>query len=229
MQKILVVEDDQTIAETVELFLKKEGYQTERAADGKRALELWRAFAPDLIVLDIGLPKLDGLEVLKKIRISDVVPVVMLTARAEEIDEILGFGLGADDYITKPFSPRVLIAHIKAVLRRNETVSETEELIRVANIEINNYEVSVRVDDVLLNLTPTEYKLLHHLAKTPGRTVTRLELVEASMPESDALERAVDTHVKNLRQKLDEAGAKDIISTVWGVGYRLSLEAKAIV
>jgi len=229
MQKILIVEDDQTIAETVELFLKKEGYQTERAADGKRALELWRAFAPDLIVLDIGLPKLDGLDLLKKIRISDVVPVVMLTARAEEIDEILGFGLGADDYITKPFSPRVLIAHIKAVLRRNETVSETEELIRVANIEINNYEVSVRVDDVLLNLTPTEYKLLHHLAKTPGRTVTRLELVEASMPESDALERAVDTHVKNLRQKLDEAGAKDVVSTVWGVGYRLSLEAKAIV
>lgn len=225
MQKILIVEDEQTIAETVELFLKKEGYQTERAANGKRGLELWRAFAPDLIILDIGLPELDGLEVLKTIRSTDSVPIVMLTARSEEIDQVLGLGLGADNYITKPFSPRVLVAHIQAMLKRNNQEEDTQDVIRIENIEINNYEMTARVSDTELNLTPTEYKLLHHLAKTPGRVISRWELLEVSMPESDALERVVDTHVKNLRQKLDEAGAKDIISTVWGTGYKLNLSA----
>ena len=225
MKKILIVEDDTIIAETVELFLRNEGYKTERAANGRLGLELWRAFAPDLIILDIGLPELDGLEVLQVVRTESDIPVVMLTARAEEIDELLALGMGADDYITKPFSPKILIAHIKAVLKRDVVKSETtkrEAPLRIGEIEIDSYQMLAKVGEHNLNLTPTEYKLLYHLAKTPGRAISRWELLEASMPESDALERAVDTHMKNLRQKLEDAGAIDIISTVWGVGYRFN-------
>ena len=225
MKKILIVEDDTIIAETVELFLRNEGYKTERAANGRLGLELWRAFAPDLIILDIGLPELDGLEVLQVVRTKSDIPVVMLTARAEEIDELLALGMGADDYITKPFSPKILIAHIKAVLKRDVVKSETtkrEAPLRIGEIEIDSYQMLAKVGEYNLNLTPTEYKLLYHLAKTPGRAISRWELLEASMPESDALERAVDTHMKNLRQKLEDAGAIDIISTVWGVGYRFN-------
>ena len=225
MKKILIVEDDTIIAETVELFLRNEGYKTERAANGRLGLELWRASAPDLIILDIGLPELDGLEVLQVVRTKSDIPVVMLTARAEEIDELLALGMGADDYITKPFSPKILIAHIKAVLKRDVVKSETtkrEAPLRIGEIEIDSYQMLAKVGEHNLNLTPTEYKLLYHLAKTPGRAISRWELLEASMPESDALERAVDTHMKNLRQKLEDAGAIDIISTVWGVGYRFN-------
>jgi two-component system response regulator AdeR len=222
MQKILIVEDDPTIADTVELFLRRENFQTEKAKDGLRALELWQQFQPDLIVLDIGLPRLDGLEVLKKVRKQAATPVIFLTARAEEVDELLGLGLGADDYITKPFSPRTLIAHIKAVLRRSTINSyETSEVMRIGELEIDTYRVQVLVRKQPLNLTPTEFKLLYHLARTPGRAISRFELFEASMPESDALERAVDSHMKNLRQKLSEAGNSELIETVRGIGYRL--------
>ena len=221
MSKILIVEDEYVIAEGVELYLRKEGFQTERAKDGKRALELWRAFKPDLILLDIGLPELDGLEVLKTLRVSDRVPVILMTARAEEIDELLGLGLGADDYITKPFSLRVLVAHVTAVLKRHAPVVEQKPL-RVGAIEVDAYHVSVTANARPLTLTPTEFKLLHHLAQTPGRAVSRAELLEASMPESDALERAVDSHLKNLRQKLADVGVENAIETVWGHGYRLN-------
>ncbi len=219
MSKILIVEDEHTIAEGVELYLRKEGFQTERARDGKRALELWRAFRPDLILLDIGLPEMDGLEVLKTLRVSDRVPVIMMTARAEEIDELLG--LGADDYITKPFSLRVLVAHAKAVLKRHAPVVQQKPL-RVGAIEVDAYHMSVRANARPLSLTPAEFKLLYHLAQTPGRAVSRAELLEASVPESDALERTVDSHLKNLRQKLADVGVEDAIETVWGFGYRLN-------
>ena len=220
MSKILIVEDDQIIAEGVELYLRKEGFQTERAKDGKRALELWRAFKPDLILLDIGLPELDGLEVLKTLRASDSVPVILMTARAEEIDQLLGLGLGANNYITKPFSLRVLVAHAKAVLKSHEPTVQHKPL-RVGSIEVDAYHMSATANHRSLTLTPTEFKLLHHLAQTPGRAASRAELLEASMPESDALERAVDSHLKNLRHKLAEAGVENAIETVWGFGYRL--------
>ena len=223
MQTILIVEDDLDIAEMIELYLRNEGYKTERALNGRRALELWRSARPDLLLLDIGLPELDGLEVLKHIRSESSTPVVMLTARAEEVDELLGLGLGADDYITKPFSTRTLIARVKAVLRRStqEDVSANTP-IRIANIEIDTYRVLASVNGTPVKLTPTEFKMLHHLAKTPGRAVSRLELFEEVMPESDALERAVDVHMKNLRHKLAECDAADVIETVRGVGYRLA-------
>ena len=220
MQKILIVEDDLDIAEMLELYTRNEGFETERARDGLRALELWRAASPDLILLDIGLPKLDGLEVLKKIRTDSDVPVIMLTARAEEIDELLGLGLGADDYITKPFSSRTLLARIKTVLRRTQPEIGDKPL-RVGALEVDSARVAASVNAQAVHLTPTEFKMLHHLVRSKGKALSRLELFEEAMPESDALERAVDVHMKNIRQKLSDAGEHDLIETVRGFGYRV--------
>lgn len=226
MATVLIVEDELDIAETLELYLRKEGYKTERARDGKRALELWRASKPELVLLDIGLPEVDGLEVLRKIRADSRVPVIMLTARVEEVDELLGLGLGADDYVTKPFSPRTLIARVKTVLRRGtQRDGDEHKPLRVGPLEVDTYRVAASVNGATVNLTPTEFKMLHHLAKTPGRAVSRLELLEVTMPESDALERAVDVHMKNLRHKLAEAGADELLETVRSFGYRLTERA----
>jgi len=225
VQTVLVVEDDSDIAQMVELYLRDAGYHTERAGDGVRALELWRAAAPDLILLDIGLPKLDGLEVLKRVRVDTTrpqVPVILLTARAEEVDELIGLGLGADDYVTKPFSPRTLLARVQAVLRRHNSVPDgAEQLLRVGELVVDDYRVRVTYQSRPVPLTLSEFKILRHLAATPGRAITRSELFEEAMPESDALERVVDVHMKNLRHKLAEQGATDMIETVRGVGYRL--------
>lgn len=220
MKTILVIEDDRDIAELVELYLRNDGYKTERAGDGIRALELWRAAQPDLVLLDIGLPSLDGLDVLRRIRQESSVPVIMLTARTEEIDELLGLGLGADDYVTKPFSPRTLLARVKAVMRRGTEPTE-QKPIRVGSLDVDDYRVTTTYDGNDVHLTPTEFKIVHHLAKTPGRAVSRQELSEVAMPDSDSLERAIDVHMKNLRQKLAEVGGGNVIETVRGVGYRL--------
>jgi len=219
---VLVVEDERDIAETLELYLRSEHFRTERASDGEQALALFRAARPDLVLLDVMLPAKDGLEVLKTIRAESRVPVIMLTARAEEVDKLLGLGLGADDYVVKPFSPRELMARVKAVLRRSKAEGDARAPIRVGPLEINPYAVAVHVAGRPLRLTPTEFRLLHHLARTPGRAVSRAELVEAAMPESDALERAVDVHLKNVRHKLAEGGAAELLETVRGVGYRLA-------
>jgi len=217
---VLVVEDEASLAEAIELYLRSDGYKTERAGDGERALELFQFAQPDLVILDIGLPKLDGI----RIRLKSRTPVIMLTARSEEVDELLGLGLGADDYITKPASPRKLLARVKAVINRSVgPVTETER-ISIGMLDIDIYGMAASIDSQTLSLTPTEFKMLHHLALTPGRAIERIELLEAAMPESDALERAVDIHMTNLRRKLKEAGAADIIETVRGMGYRLSVK-----
>jgi two-component system response regulator AdeR len=214
---VLLVEDELDLAQTIELYLRNEGFRTERA------LDLWRRARPDLIVLDLGLPKLDGLEVLTTIRRESNVPVLILTARSEEVDELLGLGLGADDYLTKPVSGRKLMARVKVLLRRSRSEGEYEaDVLRVGPLEVDTYRVQARVDGAPLDLTPTELKLLHHLAATPGRAIGRGELYEAALPEGDALERAVDIHITNLRRKLREAGAGDPIATVRGVGYALA-------
>jgi two-component system, OmpR family, response regulator AdeR len=220
MSLVLVVEDELTLAQTIELYLKNENYKTERASDGKRALELFQIAQPDLIILDLGLPKLGGLEVLKTIRAKSNVPVIILTARAEEVDELLGLGLGADDYIVKPASARKLMARVKAVLRRNTQPTE-QEVLRVGSLEVDLYSRQARVEGTSLDLTPTEFELLHHLAATPDRAISRQELYEVAMPESEALERAIDIHITNIRRKLRDAGLEDVIDTVRGVGYRL--------
>ena len=222
MAFVLVVEDDREIAEMLELYLRHDGHKTERAADGEEALRLYRAVQPDLVVLDIGLPKLDGLEVLRHIRAAGRTPVVMLTARSEELDELLSLGLGADSYLTKPCSPRRVMAHVGAVLRRSRAGDDDPQVIRVGPLEVDSYRVEARVGDTILQLTPTEFKLLETLAHAPGKAMSRTELFDAAMPESDALERAIDRHLKNIRAKLADQGAAEILETVRGVGYRLA-------
>ena len=218
---ILVIEDELTLAQTIELYLRNEGYATERAGDGERALELFRATDATLVILDLGLPKLGGLEVLKAIRAESNVPVIILTARAEEVDELLGLGLGADDYLVKPVSARKLMARVKTALRRHGFAPSKQAVVRLGELVIDNYALQARVSGQPLELTPTEFKLLGHLASTPGRAVSREELYEMALPERDALERAVDIHITNLRRKLRNAGVAELIETVRGVGYRL--------
>lgn len=219
---VLVVEDDDVLASTLEMILRADGFRTERAADGPRALQLWRAAGPDALLLDLGLPGMDGTEVLRSVRAGGDTPVVILTARAEEADELVGLGLGADDYLVKPVSGRKLTAHLRAVLRRaRPDPAAGAEVLRVGRLEVDRYRVEVRVDGQVLTLTPTEFRLLAHLAATPARAVGRVELLEAALPEGEAYDRAVDVHVANLRRKLRDAGAPDAIATVRGVGYRL--------
>ena len=182
---VLVVEDDLELARTLEMILRADGFRTERAGDGARALDLWRAAAPDAVLLDLGLPGMDGTEVLRTIRANGDTPVVILTARAEEADELVGLGLGADDYLIKPVSGRKLLAHLHAVLRRaRPEPAAAAERVRVGALEIDRYRVEARVGDRTLPLTPTEFRLLAHLADTPGRAVARAELVEAALPEA---------------------------------------------
>jgi two-component system, OmpR family, response regulator AdeR len=220
---VLIVEDEATLAETIELYLRHDGYRTERASDGARALALFRAAHPDLVLLDLGLPTIDGLEVLRRIRATSTVPVVILTARAEEVDELLGLGMGADDYLTKPVSARKLLARVAVALRRAATRDDPQSApIRIGDLEVDAYRALVRYRGHPLDLTPSEYAILHHMARTPGRVIDRAELYEAAIPDGDALERAVDVHVVALRRKLRTAGADpDPIRTVRGRGYQL--------
>ncbi len=218
---ILIIEDERELAESLELYLKHHHYRTERAHDGDEALTLFRAARPDLVLLDVMLPKRDGFEVLRQLRREAKTPVIMLTAKAEEIDKLLGLGLGADDYLVKPYSLREVVARIQAVLRRTQGEPEVT-VMRIGALEVDLYSVSAKVGGATLNLTPTEFRLLQHLARTPGRAVSRGELSEAALPEGDALESVVNVHLKNLRRKLVEKGAADLLVTVRGVGYRLS-------
>lgn len=221
MPLVLVVEDEPQIAEILEGYLRSSGYRTERAGDGRAALNLFRAAHPDLILLDVMLPELGGLEVLKTVRQESTVPVIMLTARTEELDKLLSLELGADDYVTKPFRPREVVARVKAVLRRTQPPGQGTPL-RLGALELDPLRASVQVGDAALKLTATEFRLLHHLASAPGRIFSRAELLEAALPESDALERVIDVHLRNLRKKLEAVGAAEMLGTVRGMGYRLS-------
>lgn len=217
---VLIVEDEVEITDTLENYLRKGGYKTERAAEGERAAQLFRAAQPDLVLLDIMLPGRDGLEVLKAIRAQGAVPVIMLTARSEEVDKLVGLELGADDYIAKPFSPREVMARVKAVLRRSQQPAGPTRL-RVGTVTLDPAAMLAYVGECRLPLTTTEYKLLQHFVTYPGRVFERRDLIAACLSESDALERVVDAHLKNLRRKLEAAGASGMIETVRGVGYRL--------
>lgn len=220
---VLVVEDEYEIAKVLEGFLKQNGYHVERAGTGKQALELFRAADPDLVLLDIMLPELDGMEVLKRIRADSSVPVIMLSAKSEEIDKLLGLELGADDYITKPFRPREVLARVKAVLRRTQPGNVDVQKLKVEKLEVDIIQTSVHYGGIPIDLTATEFRLLQHMASYPGRTFDRLDLLEAALPESDALERVIDTHMRNIRRKLKDAGGEHILQTVRGMGYRLAL------
>ncbi len=216
-----MVEDEPQIAETLEAYLRASGFQTERAADGVRALELVRAVQPDLILLDVMLPELDGLEVLKQVRGQGRTPVILVTARSDEVDRLVGLELGADDYVVKPFSFREVVARVKAVLRRSRGEDAAPGL-RVGALLVEEDKVRATLGGVTLQLTATEFRLLACLAAAPGRVFNRMELLERSMPESEALERTVDSHLRNLRRKLADAGGETMLETVRGIGYRLS-------
>ena len=227
MALILVVEDEPEIAELLEDYLRGSGYRTERAGNGKQALTLFRAARPDLILLDIALPELDGTEVLKRVRQESTVPVIMLTAKAEEIDKIVGLELGADDYVTKPFRPREVIARVKAALRRAHMGEPDSAPLRVGMLEIDHLQGVAAANARPLALTATEFRLLLHLAEHEGRVFDRAELLEAVLPESDALERVIDVHIGNLRKKLDAEGVSHMLQTVRGMGFRLTAQEVA--
>ena len=219
-QTILIVEDEASLAEDLEVYLQHEGYRTERAADGRRALELWRAARPDLILLDLMLPVMDGLEVARRVRAESEVPIIMLTARDQEVDKLVGLGLGADDYVVKPYSPREVVARVKAVLRRAGGGVRPAAIFRVGRIEVNLETFEAHCDGQELPLTRGELELLAALARASGSVRRRAELLAATGGvEGVSDERAVDTHVKNLRRKL--GACADMLETVRGIGYRL--------
>lgn len=217
---VLIVEDEPDIADLLEAYLRREHFRTERAGDGPGAVRLHHAARPDLVLLDVHLPGFDGFEVLRKIRETAQTPIIMVTARAEDLDKLLGLKMGADDYVVKPFSPLEVVARVQAVLRRVGMHSHVQPL-RFAELELDPVAVRVRVSGVRLDTTLTEYRILEHLLRHPNRTFSRAELLEVALPDSDALERVMDTHLGNLRKKLEQAGMPHIIETVRGVGFRL--------
>lgn len=219
-QLVLIVEDEPDIADLLEAYLRREQFRTERASDGSSAVRLHRAARPDLVLLDVNLPEFDGFEVLRKIRETAQTPVIMLTALSQDLDKLLGLKLGADDYVVKPFSPLEVVARVKAVLRRVGLQAATQPL-RLSSLELDPLAVRVRVAGEPLDVTMTEYRILEHFMRHPNRAFTRTELLEVALPDSDALERVIDTHLGNLRKKLELAGMPDVIQTVRGMGFRL--------
>jgi DNA-binding response OmpR family regulator len=229
-RKILVVDDDRKTADLVKLYLERDGYQVLTAHDGRRALELARQRQPDLVVLDLMLPSVDGLDVCRILRAESDTPIIMLTARTTENDKLLGLDLGADDYITKPFSPRELAARVRVVLRRvGATRTQSLDVARVRELEVDLVGHTARLRGEPLRLTPKEFKLLATLAQQPGRAWSRLDLLEQVFGfEYEGLERTVDVHIMNLRKKIERDPAHpEYIQTVFGVGYKLAEEADA--
>lgn len=224
--KILVVDDEANIRSLVGSYLKAEGYEVAEAVDGDGAIEAVRHRSPDLVVLDVRLPGKDGIEALREIRTFSNVYVIMLTARAEETDKLIGLSVGADDYLTKPFSPRELIARVKAVLRRGRSTRDQGEALRFQGLEIDLARRLVTVDEDQIEITALEFDLLVALASQPGRVFSRRQLLEAVWGwDYFGDERVVDVHIRNLRRALhDTAGSPRFIGTVRGVGYRFEPE-----
>jgi len=227
MKTVLVVEDDPRIAQIVQDYLRHAGFAVAMADDGASALALVRDRHPDLVVLDLGLPRVDGIEVAKTLRREGDVPIVMLTARVEESDRLLGLELGADDYLTKPFSPRELVARVKAVLRRTERSAASDEhaeRLRRGDLIFDTARMTVTRAGAALDLTPTEFELAAALARRPGRVFTRAQLLDAVRgSEVDSFERAIDAHIKNIRRKIEPDSRRPrYIITVYGMGYKFA-------
>lgn len=225
-QTVLIIEDEPSLVEVLSYNLEKEGFEVLTANNGRDGLERARSALPDLVILDLMLPLVDGLQVCSQLR-SDPktqnIRVLMLTARSEETDEVVGFNVGADDYVTKPFKVRPLIHRIKALLRRNEKSKSETSVLSVHGVEIDKASFEVRVEDKELELTRTEFRLLWTLMRQPGRSFSRLELMDSSRGmDANALERTIDVHVRALRKKMGTPG--DLIETVRGIGYRFKRE-----
>jgi DNA-binding response OmpR family regulator len=223
---VLVVDDEERLTSLVKTYLEQAGFRAVTARNGREALFLARQEKPDLIVLDVMMPEMDGLEFMRQHRKERETPIIMLTARIEDTDKLLGLELGADDYVTKPFSPRELIARVRAVLRRSGQAAPDPEILRASDITLDRAGHIVKVGEQVIDLTPSEFDLLAVLMSSPGRAFSRLELLDRIQGTTyEGYERTIDVHIKNLRSKLEVDAAKPrYIETVYGVGYRFSPE-----
>jgi two-component system response regulator ResD len=232
-KKILVVDDEPQIVEILERYLLDEGFQVCIAHDGPQAVSATSAERPDLILMDLKLPTMNGLDTFREIRTTSDVPVIMLTSRSDEVDRIVGLELGADDYITKPFSPREVVARVRSVLRRTEdrastrresTPETSQESLRIGELEIDFREHEVRMRKQVVLLTPTEFRILETLARSPGMTFTRAQLLDKVKGDDlEIFDRTLDRHIANLRHKIEEdASNPRLIVTVFGVGYKMA-------
>jgi two-component system alkaline phosphatase synthesis response regulator PhoP len=223
-KKILVVDDEPKIVQLARDYLEHAGFEVVTASTGNGALALTRTEKPDLIVLDLGLPEMDGLDVTRALRRDSNLPIIMLTARAEESDKLIGLELGADDYLTKPFSPKELVARARALFRRIDSVAAGDEIIRAADVTLDVPRLRVTVGTQEVDLTATEFQLLATLARQPGRIFTRSQLLDAVHGIAfESYERAIDAHVKNIRRKLEPNPREPrYLLTVYGVGYKFS-------
>ncbi|MBN1371698.1 MAG: response regulator transcription factor [Anaerolineaceae bacterium] len=224
MKTILVVDDEPKIVQLARDYLEHAGFRVLEAASGPAALDTIRTRKPDLVVLDLGLPHMDGLDVTRALRKESNLPVIMLTARAEESDKLVGLELGADDYITKPFSPKELVARVRTVLRRSEAPPVPDEIIRAGDLELDVPRMKLTVAGRVVEVTPTEFELLTALARQPGRIFTRAQLLDALHGVAfESFERAIDAHIKNLRRKIEtDPRHPRYILSVYGVGYKLA-------
>ncbi len=224
MHKVLIIEDEIELVKVLRSYLEQSGYQVIDSQRGDWGLELWEQHKPDLVILDLNLPGMDGLDVARRIRQKATTPILMLTARVEETDQIVGLEIGADDYVTKPFSPKVVVARVRALLRRATGDQAERNLIHAADLEIDVDAHQVYRGGELIELTPTEFNLLVAMASQPGRVFSRLQLLEASQGVAyEGYERTIDAHIKNLRAKLErDPKHPQYIETVFGVGYRFT-------
>lgn len=226
MKTILVVDDEEKIVQLVRDYLEQAGFAVLAASDGYRALQLQQSARPDMIILDLGLPEMDGLDVIRDLRKHSATPVIMLTARSEESDKLVGLELGADDYLTKPFSPRELVARVRAVFRRVDApAGDEDETFRAADLTLDLPRMRVQADDRRIeDLTPTEFNLLAALARQPGRIFTRGQLLDTLHGVAfESYERAIDAHIKNIRRKIEINPAEPVyILSVYGVGYKFT-------
>ena len=222
-EKILIVEDEVRIVRTLRLYLEQAGFVVTAVHDGSQALPAFRQERPSLVLLDLNLPGQDGLDICRNLRRLGNIPIIMLTARTEEMDRLIGLELGADDYISKPFSPREVVARVRAVLRRTQGSMATSDLLQAGALQLDLAAYRVWLDGQLLDLTQTEFELLATLMRNKGRVLSRTQLLEAIQGVAyEEFERAIDQHIKNVRRKLKEvAGQVAIINTIYGVGYRL--------
>lgn len=228
MPTILIIEDEIELSRVLRTYLEQANFQVIAAEQGDVGFALWSEKKPDLVILDLNLPGMDGLDIAREIRRKSDTPIIMVTARVEETDRLIGLELGADDYITKPFSPREVVARVRAVLRRAGTSQESRDLIRLGELEIDLSGHVVSRNDEIIDLTPTEFTLLETMASQPGRVFTRLQLLVASQGTAyEGYERTIDAHIKNLRAKIEPNAKEPIyIETVFGIGYRFSKDLK---
>jgi two-component system alkaline phosphatase synthesis response regulator PhoP len=218
-QLILVVDDEPKVARLARDYLEKNGFRVLTAGDGQSALAAARREKPDLVILDLMLPNIDGREVCRILRRESDVPIIMLTALSEEIDQVTGLEIGADDYITKPFSVRALVARVRALLRRTRGEVRAPGIVRAGGLEIDPEKYSVAFNGTPIKLTPNEFKFLHLLASRAGQTLTREQLLD-DLYGAAGMDRSVDSHIKNLRKKLETASGAPMIETIYGIGYR---------